>query len=1172
MTAVAALMIAQRPGLAGPTGGTVVDGSAGISQSGSVTNINQSSSKAIINWQGFSIGAKETVNFNQPGSSSVTLNRVIGNETSVISGALNANGQVFIVNSAGVLFGKGAQVNVGGLVASTLDISNANFMAGNYVFSGNSAASVVNQGRIRAHGGGYVALLGKTVSNDGVISATLGTVAMASGSKITLNFGGNSLVDVTIDEGTLNALVENRRAIRADGGQVIMTAKAADSVLSAQVNNSGVIQARTMAALTGGSGRQRAAKTGSIKLIADGGTTNVSGKLDASAPKGGDGGFIETSGNKVKIAEGTRVTTMTASGKTGTWLIDPNDFTIAATGGDMTAADVVTNLATTNFEIATATMGTAGGSGDINVNQALSWNSAQTLTLTAEHDININSDITAASGGLTLNAVNQITAPAAVNVGTFILANGAWSQRGALPGFSAHDFRISGGSFLRVAGGDGSSANPYQIADVYGLQGIGSSATLLGNSFMLANDIDASGTATWNSNGAAIPVYAGFKPIGTSTTMFAGVFDGNNHVVTGLTINNTNHTADIGLFGAAGAGSTIRNIGMANTTLTSGPSGRFSGSLVGWNVGTIVNAFTTGATVTVGDQFVGGLVGINVGGTIINSYATNVMVSGTGNVGGLAGWNSGTISGSYAAGSVTTPSTITNAASLGGLVGFNSGTISNSHAGLSGILMVNMIGGNGSAGGLVGSNSGTISNSYAEGNVMATDSTGVGGLVGTNSSGGTVINSRATGDVTVTETLNAPLFDGAVGGLVGTNGSSSSITSSSATGNVLVIGAGAVTGVGGLVGDNQGSISNSSTTGSFVTAANGRSVGGLAGDNAGGASISNSSASATVSGFADVGGLVGLNSGGKITGSQAYGDVTATGPNGNGNAGGLVGNNLNTTNNATGVVNIGLIDGSSASGTVTGAAGAEVGGLVGYNNGGTITNSTASGNVFVKGTDTSGYAGGLVGDNFGGIIKNSSSSGDVFGVGTLGGLAGLNTGSIDGSTATGQVNGGTGTLVGTDTFINRFTHKITRGTETNSTYHDVKAETAARAAAEVAARAAAAAQTAQAASRAANTAASNAATSAVTPSDPAASAAGTQATTSATSAKIDDNVKKIEDTVKAEEQHERRRVAAAPTTVRRGRAGGGGAGLGATIRSIDVDGQRFDLQGGSKKDAPGPKP
>src|SRR5262249_14803510 len=171
------------------------------------------------------------------------LNRVVGNETSVIAGALNANGRIFIVNSAGVLFTRGAQVNVGGLVASTLDISNSDFMAGNYRFSGTSSASVINRGHIHAGPGGTIALLGRTVVNDGVISARLGTVAMASGEQLTLNFGGNSLVDVTIDKGTLNALVANHRAIKADGGQVIMTAKAADEVLSAQVNNTGIVQA-----------------------------------------------------------------------------------------------------------------------------------------------------------------------------------------------------------------------------------------------------------------------------------------------------------------------------------------------------------------------------------------------------------------------------------------------------------------------------------------------------------------------------------------------------------------------------------------------------------------------------------------------------------------------------------------------------------------------------------------------------------------------------------------------------------------------------------------------------------------------------------------------------------------------------------------------------------------
>uniref|UniRef100_UPI0011E02AF9 two-partner secretion domain-containing protein n=1 Tax=Aliarcobacter cryaerophilus TaxID=28198 RepID=UPI0011E02AF9 len=98
-----------------PTGGTVVSGTATINQNGNTTNINQSSNKAIINWQDFSIKSNETVNFNQPNANSITLNRVIGNEKSIIDGALNANGQVWLVNSNGVLFGKNAKVNTAGI-------------------------------------------------------------------------------------------------------------------------------------------------------------------------------------------------------------------------------------------------------------------------------------------------------------------------------------------------------------------------------------------------------------------------------------------------------------------------------------------------------------------------------------------------------------------------------------------------------------------------------------------------------------------------------------------------------------------------------------------------------------------------------------------------------------------------------------------------------------------------------------------------------------------------------------------------------------------------------------------------------------------------------------------------------------------------------------------------
>ena len=138
-----------------PTGGQVSAGVAAISSTANTLTVNQSSQRAAINWQSFSVGSAATVNFVQPNASSVVLNRVVGNEQSVIAGAMNANGQVFLLNSNGVLFTGTSSVNVGGLVASTLNLSDADFMAGRNTFTANaSKASVINLGTINAADGG----------------------------------------------------------------------------------------------------------------------------------------------------------------------------------------------------------------------------------------------------------------------------------------------------------------------------------------------------------------------------------------------------------------------------------------------------------------------------------------------------------------------------------------------------------------------------------------------------------------------------------------------------------------------------------------------------------------------------------------------------------------------------------------------------------------------------------------------------------------------------------------------------------------------------------------------------------------------------------------------------------------------------------------------------------
>ena len=173
-----------------PTGGNVVRGTATLSQTASAQaaalTVNQSSQRAVVNWDTFNLGSSASVNFVQPNAQAVTLNRVNDNNPSQIFGRITANGQVFLSNPSGVFFSPTSSVDVGGLVATTHSISDDNFMAGINLFERNgSTGKVINEGRISAALGGYVALLAPEVQNAGVVVARAGTVAMAAGEQIT---------------------------------------------------------------------------------------------------------------------------------------------------------------------------------------------------------------------------------------------------------------------------------------------------------------------------------------------------------------------------------------------------------------------------------------------------------------------------------------------------------------------------------------------------------------------------------------------------------------------------------------------------------------------------------------------------------------------------------------------------------------------------------------------------------------------------------------------------------------------------------------------------------------------------------------------------------------------------------------------------------------------------
>ena len=364
--------------VAAPTGGQVTVGKAEIQHQGAVTNIHQSSQNAAINWQNFSVKPQETVNFHQPNRDAITLNRVIGNERSVIEGAINANGNVFISNPNGVLIGGGSQINVGSLVATTQKISDEDFRNGKFQFNGKGNGKVENLGNITVPKGGVVALIAPVVKNQGKIIAPQGKVVLASAEAFRISLP-NEHFSYTVERGTLQGLVDNGGAILAENGQVVLTAKGLSAVKKSVIKHTGVIEANRVVN-----------KGGVVELLGDldNSELHFSGTINAKGKGNADGGFVETSAAKLKIDNKAKVSTKSEKGKTGKWVIDPKDFTVAKSGGDMTGEQVSRNLADSNVELKSRT-GAKEGKGDVVINDEISWDK-NTLTLNADNDIHIN--------------------------------------------------------------------------------------------------------------------------------------------------------------------------------------------------------------------------------------------------------------------------------------------------------------------------------------------------------------------------------------------------------------------------------------------------------------------------------------------------------------------------------------------------------------------------------------------------------------------------------------------------------------------------------------------------------------------------------------------------------------------------------------------------------------
>ncbi len=702
--------------------------------------------------------------------------------------------------------------------------------------------------------------------------------------------------------------------------------------------------------------------------------TRFEGNISARGGQaGGNGGFAEVSGKAHLTYAG--VTDLTAArGQFGTLLLDPYNVTISngansnqvgftAVGNDsvINVTTLQTALATANVMVTTGAIGSQAG--NITVADALTWSSGSTLTLQAAGAITLNAGITATSGGLALSASGAITTGAGgtIDVGAFTLQSGNWTQvSAALPAFNATDFRLAGGTFLRALGGDGSTGAPYAIADVYGLQGMDGYRS---SSIVLANDIDATGTARWNWDGTR---YLGFNPIGGVASPFRGRFDGSGNTIANLTINRPSQDY-VGLFGTASS-AVITDVGLVGGSITGGTR---TGALAGTarDSASISRVYATGAVS--GIDYTGGLLGaLSVNSTLTQAHFTGA-VSGSVIVGGLTGL--------FSAGSVITQAYVT-------------GTVS-------GITRV---------GGLVGNilDGATITQAYASGRVSAAIRSG--GVAGYYDSGeprpGTA--SAVYWDTQTTGQANA------VGELIGVAPPAIGLTTAQArtlssyagfdftntwfqTADMRPIGrweaARAVNGVIVISTLNQLQLMAANPGASYALD---RDIDARA------SSGSNAAGIYTSSGFVPVGAITGSGFTGALDGRDHMVDgLTINRPSASGlGLFGAVGYGGNVSN--VGLTNV----------TVVGAT--AIGGIAGVNNG--VLNRT-----YVTGTVTgTNSVGGLVGVSTA-VIVYSYTDAAVRGTNETGGLIGLNNGAVQYTYAIGSVNGSggasTGGLVGRNT-------------------------------------------------------------------------------------------------------------------------------------------------------------
>lgn len=487
-----------------PEGGVIRSGEGAVSQNGREMTIRQDSGRLAMDWTNFNVGKDETVRFQQLGKDALALNRVTGNQQSLIDGSLLSNGHVLLVNPNGVVIGRNASIDVGGLVASTAHVKD-NFMkefgnsTGAFTLGGVSDGKIINEGTINAEGG-LVALHAAKVENSGTIKSNGGSVLMAAADTLTLTPDTDGKLNFTVDGKVAEASALNKGAITADGGTIVMTADSASDVMSTVVNNEGTLQARTL----------RKNEKGQILLEGnEKGQVEVSGTLDASGTENGqdagnikvigqktivhdgtnllargdvNGGKIETSGDVLDLGDNLNIDASGDKGSHGTWLLDPLEVVISAskpssadheygtivgdTNGktknnvifnDPPSKQNATNAYNSTTWIDSNQVGTILSKGTDVIIQAISTSGAASITLSSPIDITVNSSASK-NPTFTLEAnrnitINQNITAKSGGKGLNIMLNADTDGDGIGAVIINADIATNGGNFTSVTGG-----------------------------------------------------------------------------------------------------------------------------------------------------------------------------------------------------------------------------------------------------------------------------------------------------------------------------------------------------------------------------------------------------------------------------------------------------------------------------------------------------------------------------------------------------------------------------------------------------------------------------------------------------------------------------------------------------------------------------------------------